>query len=288
MTLVDAGYRPEPILTTGFRSRLEWLSRILSFPGGGIGLYLSMLWIAAIILVSLFVQWLPLPSYVKLIGLPNTWSTDSVGRSLLSRLCYGARISILISFVSTAIALSVGSALGLLAIYVHGLLEEAIDTVMNAILSVPTLLLLLAIVLALRPSIPVLIGALSLTFVPGFMRITRSNGQSQMGREYVLVARGFGTGGTRLMLREVLPNAFPPVFSYAVLVLPAIIVAEGSLSFLGFGVQAPTPSWGAMIAESQPTLTAHPWQGLLPCLILFLTVFSMNTVGDALRQRVTR
>jgi peptide/nickel transport system permease protein len=94
-----------------------------------------------------------------------------------------------------------------------------------------------------------------------------------------------GAGGLRLMLREVLPNSVMPVMSYAALVLPAMMIAEGSLSFLGFGVQPPTPSWGATIAQAQPNLTIAPWPAIIPCIVMFLTIYSLNTIGDHIRIR---
>jgi peptide/nickel transport system permease protein len=207
---------------------------------------------------------------------------------MLSRLCYGARVSVLISVTSTLIAMTVGGMLGLLAVSSKAVFTYIVETLMNSILAVPPLLLLLAIVVALHPTPGVLIAALSLTFVPAFLRLTRANALAQMSRDYVLAARGLGASRWRVMLWEVLPNAMLPVLSYAALVLPAIIVAEGSLSFLGFGVQSPTPSWGGMIAESETTLTQHPWQGLIPCIVLFMTVLSLNTLGDALRKRLAQ
>ena len=283
--LYDAGPDEQPAFAKPDQAR-----RLLR----GVGTYCCLLWILITVVVAATAQWLPVRSYVTLVGKPNQGpqltreflGTDSVGRSLVSRLCFGDRVSILISFSSTAIAMAVGILLGLLAIYFGKVTAWFIDVLINAVLSIPSLLLLLAIVLVMGPTFPTLIGALSLTFVPMFTRLTRANALAQMKRDYVIAARAMGASGRRLMMREVLPNTFPPLLSYAILVLPAVIVTEGSLSFLGFGVQAPVPSWGAMIAAAQPTLAVAYWPVLIPCLALFFTVYSLNTLGDAVRARL--
>jgi peptide/nickel transport system permease protein len=260
----------------------------------GISVALALTWVAILLIVAVGVQWLPLHSYTTIAGLPNVsphWGadflgTDDVGRSVLSRLAYGDRVSITISFLSTALALAVGAALGLLSVYFSGWITRVIDIIANTVLAVPSLLLLLALMLALHPTLVNLTCALALIFVPTFMRLTRANALSQMNRDYVVAAQAMGAGGVRLMTREILPNVILPLLSYAVLVLPSIIVTEGSLSFLGFGVQPPTPSWGGMIAAADQTLAADPWPALIPCVVLFFTVFSLNTLGDALRVRL--
>jgi peptide/nickel transport system permease protein len=277
----------------GVRSMLDPSRRRLHRPKS-IVVVLSLIWVAIVLFVAITVQWLPVHSYVTIAGNINTdpnWGkeflgTDNIGRSVLSRLLWGARISVTISFISTALALIVGAMLGLLSVYFGGGVTRVIDILTNTVLAVPSLLLLLAIVLALRPTLANLTAALSLIFVPTFMRLTRANALTQMNRDYVVAAQAMGSGGVRLMVREVLPNSILPLVSYAVLVLPSIIVTEGSLSFLGLGVQPPTPSWGGMIAAAELQLANHPWPALFPCIVLFLTVYSLNTLGDRLRTKL--
>jgi peptide/nickel transport system permease protein len=232
--------------------------------------------------------------YTTAVGPPNlglSWSreflgTDAIGRSTLSRILWGARVSIGISFLATVIAMIVGGLLGLLTAYFGRWLTPVVDVVTNSVLAVPSLLLLLSIVLALTPTIPTLVGALSLIFVPAFMRLTRANAQSQINREFVTAARALGAPSSRVIFREVLPNTLPSLVSYAALVLPSIVVTEGALSYLGFGVQAPVPSWGGMIAQAQQNLSFAAAPALVPCVVLFLTVFALNTLGDHLRVRL--
>jgi peptide/nickel transport system permease protein len=161
-----------------------------------------------------------------------------------------------------------------------------VDILTNTVLAIPSLLLLLAIILAMRPTPITLVWALGVIFIPTFMRLTRANALSQMHRDFVIAAKAMGASGPRLIIREVVPNCLPPLISYAVLVLPAVIITEGTLSFLGFGVQPPTPSWGSMIAGAQSSLSQNPWPALIPCIVLFVTVYSLNTLGDALRVKL--
>ena len=259
----------------------------------GLPLTLAFTWVGVLVFLSLFVQWLPLHSPTTPAGLFNTgpnWSSeffgfDGIGRSTLSRIAYGARVSLGIALGSTLIAMTVGGLLGLATVYFRNWVTEIVDTLTNIVLAVPPLLLLLAIVLALRPTMPVLIGALSLVFIPAFLRLTRVNARVQMSKEYVLAADLMGASGFRLIFKEVVPNTIPPILSYAAIVLPSIVITEGALSYLGYGVQPPTPSWGAMIAQAQPQLATAPWPAIIPCLVLFATVFSLNVIGDWTRVK---
>lgn len=271
--------------TTGGASRRR--------PRVGIALGLSIAWLTTIALLAAFADLLPLHDYISAAGAPNrgpNWSrellgTDSVGRSQLSRIVHGARVSFLIGFCATALSMLAGGALGLLAAYFGGAVNSVIDVLANTMLAIPALLFLLALSIALRPSVPMLIVILSVITVPAFMRITYANARAEMQRDYVVAARLMGASSARTMLREVLPNSIMPVVSYAVLVVPSMIVVEGSLSFLGYGVPAPRPSWGSMIAAGRARLTTNPAEALTPCAAMFLTVFALNHIGDAVRER---
>jgi peptide/nickel transport system permease protein len=258
-----------------------------------VALAIAVGWIAILLVLSLTAQWLPLHSYLLPAGRPNIgpnlsrefFGTDASGRSMLARLVYGARVSILISCLATAISFCVGSVLGLCSAYFGAPVSAISDVIANTILSIPSLLMLLAIVLALGPSILVITLASSIVFIPAFTRLTRVTASTQLVHDFVLVARGLGASSGRIMFRELLPNTAPALISYAALVLPAVMILEGSLSFLGFGIQSPTPSWGNMIALGAQNLTIDPWQALIPCIFLFITVFALNTAGDHLRLR---
>jgi peptide/nickel transport system permease protein len=256
--------------------------------------WIAVGWVGVIVFVALTVQWLPLHSYATQAGKSNQGpsfsnqflGTDSLGRSTLSRLAYGTRVSTGISLAATSIALAVGVLLGSVTAYAGGWVTEIVDVITDSVLAVPALVLLLALVLALRPSIPTLMIALSIVFIPPFTRLTRAQARSQLAREYVTAARAIGGSGPRVLFREVIPNVLPTVVSYAALVLPAMVIIEGALDYLGFGIPPPTPSWGEMIALAQPNLTLAAWPVLIPSIALALFVLSLNTIADEIRVRL--
>jgi peptide/nickel transport system permease protein len=245
------------------------------------------------VLVAIFANVLPIGSPTGVIpgALPNTnpsWTgqflgTDAVGRSMLARLSFGARVSFEISILTTLVAMVVGGGLGLLSAFFKGPVTFVSDTIANTILSIPGLLLMLAIVVAFHPTMPVLILSIALLYLPGFMRVTRATSLSLIEREYVVAARSLGASQFRLIARELLPNTAVALVTYAALALPGAMIAEGGLSYLGFGVQAPTPSWGQMIAQGQQQLQFSPWQVIIPCIVFALTIFALYTTGDWLR-----
>jgi peptide/nickel transport system permease protein len=251
-------------------------------------------WLGLVVLVAVFANVLPIGDPSKVVGIPNvnpSWTgqflgTDAVGRSMLARLAFGARVSLEISVLVTLVALVIGGGIGLLSAFFRGPVTFVADTIANTILSVPGLLLLLAIVVVFHPSLPVLILAIALLYLPGFMRVTRATAISLIEREYVAAARSLGASQFRIIVRELLPNTAVALVTYAALALPGAMLAEGGLSYLGFGVQPPTPSWGQMIAQGQQQLNTAPWQVIIPCVVFAVTVFSLYSLGDWLRARL--
>lgn len=215
---------------------------------------------------------------------PEILGTDFLGRSTLSRVAAGARTSVIVSVVPVAIGIVVGGLLGLAAAYFRGVVETVTDIVADALLAFPPLLLLLMLATVSRhPGVWTIALGLALPAVPGFYRLTKANAIAQAKREYVVVARAMGARPGRIMFRELLPNVVGTLLSYAVVVMALMIVAEGSLSFLGVGVPDPEPSWGGMVFKEKDHLEDHPGQVFVPCAVLFLTVFSLNVIGDRLR-----
>jgi peptide/nickel transport system permease protein len=251
-------------------------------------------WLALMIVLAVFANVLPIKDPSSVISGPNvnpSWGseffgTDAIGRSMVSRLVFGARVSFEISILVTVVAMVVGGAIGLLSAFFRGAVTFVADTIANTILSVPGLLLLLAIVVVFHPSLLVLVGAIALLYLPGFMRVTRATAISLIEREYVVAARSLGATQARIIGRELLPNTAVALVTYAALALPGAMLAEGGLSYLGFGVQPPTPSWGQMIAQGQSQLTTAPWQAIIPCLVFSVTIFALYSVGDWLRARL--
>ena len=212
--------------------------------------------------------------------------TTSLGRDILTRLIYGARVSLAVGLLTPLIGLFIGGALGLLAGFYKGRLEGFIMSVMDVILAFPGLVLLLLVVFHLGPSLPNLIVALGFLTIPAFTRVARANTLKFAERDFVTAARALGKRDVHILIGEILPNIIMPLLAYGLLVVFYMIVAEGALSFLGLGVPAPTPSWGSMIAEGKEVLDEAARVSLIPALIMFLTILSFNIIGDAVRGLV--
>ncbi|QFY11999.1 ABC transporter permease subunit [Nonomuraea phyllanthi] len=261
----------------------------------GPALWLAGSWLVLLALLALGAGVLPLaapdapvggPNLPPFTAYPEVLGTDGIGRSVLSRLVHGARISLAVSLGATSLAAVAGGLLGVLAAYLRGVAESAIGVLLDAILAFPPLLLLLALAAVVRPGVWTLVASLGLLFVPPFARLAKAAALSRLNREYVDAARALGAGHGRLLFRELLPGCVAPVASYAVVMAALMIMMEGALSFLGVGIPPPAPSWGAMIAAGKDFLAIAPQLVLVPCAAMFLTVLSFNTVGERLRARV--
>jgi peptide/nickel transport system permease protein len=258
-------------------------------------LWVSIAWMALVILGAVLASVLPLDPYDAPVGFPRSgpsadhWlGLDVQGRDVLSRLVYGSRVSLLIGVLAGFIATIVGTILGLLAGYLRGPADTVIMFITDALLAFPPLVLLLAISSILRPSFGTLLLGLTTLVIPTFARIARANTLNWAARDFVLAARNMGAGRFRIAFREILPNLVPPILAYLPTVVAALIVAEGSLSFLGLGLPSPTPSWGGMIADGKDFLRTEPFLVLFPAAVIFLTIFALNQIGDHARARFDR
>ncbi len=212
--------------------------------------------------------------------------TDVQGRDVWARLVYGARVSLAVGLVSQAIALAIGVALGLVAGFYGRWVDDLIMRLADVTLAFPTLLLLIAMVAALQPSLGVVLLTIGLVGWAGMARLVRGQVLVVRQLEYVQAVRALGGRDRRVMLRHVLPNVIAPVVIAATLGVAGAIMAEAALSFLGLGVQPPTPSWGAMIADGRDLsqLRRSPWTSLFPGLAIGLAVLGFNLLGDGLRD----
>ena len=219
---------------------------------------------------------------------PNStyWlGTDQFGRDMFSRIVYGARVSIYIGLGVAALGTLGATALGLVSGYFGGVFDLIIQRFVDAFLSIPGLILLLAIMSALSPSIANLIYALAIRVTFANARIIRSGVVSVRENQYIEAARAVGASPTRILAFHILPNVTAPVMIVATLTLGVAIFSEASLSFLGFGIPPPTPTWGQMLSrDGIAFMITAPWTAVAPGVALTLVIFSVNMLGDAMRD----
>ena len=214
----------------------------------------------------------------------NWLGTDDLGRDILSRIIWGARVSLLAGVLSVLLAVLLGVPLGLISGYYRGRLDQVIMRMTDALLAFPFLILAIAFAAMLGPSLANATCAIGLAAVPGFVRLTRGQVLAVREEDYVQGARAVGASDIRIFWRYILPNSFAPLLVQATVSIAGAIIAESTLSFLGLGVQPPTPSWGSMLNVAQGFLSQAPWMAWWPGLAIFMTVLAFNVVGDGLHD----
>ncbi len=270
---------PNPVLTALRRNRLSWI---------GIGLLLL------IVLAAVFAPMIapndPLKqNIIHRLSAPSSqfWlGTDSFGRDVLSRLLYGARISLAIGFLSVMIAMAVGSALGILAGYIGGLFDQIVMGLVDVMLSFPTLLLGLMVAAMLGASFENLIIAIAITETAPFARVARGPTIAVKRRDFIDAGKSLGFTPVRIMGVHILPNILSDIVVVASLWMASAIRTEASLAFIGLGIAPPTATWGGMIREGFENILSAWWLIVFPSFAILLTVLALNLLGDALRDAI--
>ena len=214
--------------------------------------------------------------------------TDKLGRDILSRIIYGGRISLLVGITTVALSLAIGVVIGSLSGYFGGWIDQMLMRLVDILMAFPGILLAIAFTAVLGPGLDHVILALCLIGWTSYARLVRGEILSLRERDFIQAARSLGCRPKRIILRHLLPNLLPPLLIQSTFGLAAAIVAEGSLSFLGLGVEPPTPSWGAMLNDGRQFLLVAPHLTTYPGLGLMISVLALNLIGDALQDRLDR
>ena len=262
------------------------------------GALIALLVFAAVVAAALLAPWLaphdPVQQFREHMLTPPAWQagglaqfplgTDELGRCLLSRLLFGARVSLMIGVLSVLLALLPGIVLGLVAAFHPRWVSPLVMRVMDVLLALPGLLLAIGVITILGPGLVNTVIAIAIGALPGYVRLVRGSALAELGRDYVTASRLAGAGTLRLMFDTVLPNCLAPVIVSATLSFSSAILETAALGFLGLGVQAPQPEWGSMLSAARDYIERAPWVVTLPGLSILVTVLAVNLMGDGLRD----
>ena len=258
-------------------------------PLGAVGVVILGLWVVTAVGADIFVRHDPNVVNVDAILDPPSWKfwlgTDDFGRDVLSRVIFGGRISLYVAILSVGVASTVGGLLGMLTAYFGGYVDLLVQRLIDSLMAFPALILAIVLVAVLGASLNNLVIAIGIVLVPQSTRVVRAEALRVREEGYVEASRAVGAGDLRILVRHVMPNVLAPYLIIAVSQLSTAIITEASLSFLGLGIPPPTPSWGGMLSGGARTfIEIAPWMALAPGIALMLIIFSMNMLGDAIRD----
>ena len=262
--------------------------------GALLGLAVVTVIVMLAFLADVIAPYSPTEQFRDAVRMPPVWAdggtwrfilgTDGLGRDMLSRLLHGARVSLFIGVSVMSVSFVVGIALGLSAAWFRGALDVVVSRVMDLIMAVPSLVLAILVVAVLGPSLANTIVAVTIVYLPRYVRLVRASALNELSKEYVIASRVAGVGPLRLMLSTVLPNCLAPLIVQAALGVSDAILEAAALGFLGLGAQPPIAEWGTMLADAREFIRSNPSLVTLPGLAILVTVVSINLLGDGLRD----
>jgi peptide/nickel transport system permease protein len=253
---------------------------------------LALLLVVAFVVVAVIAPWIVQHSpraisYTAILKAPSElhwFGTDELGRDVFARVVFGARVSLGIGFASVLIASIVGTLVGIASGYVGGWFDEIVMRIVDALMALPFLVLAIVIAAVLGANLQNTVLAISIVSIPAFARLARGETLAVKEREYIQAVNALGARSLRIITRHVLPNVSGPLIVQAALATAQAILTESSLSFLGLGVQPPTPAWGSMLNTAKGYLETAPWMSLFPGGAIFLVVLALSLLGDGLRE----
>lgn len=256
------------------------------------GALFGIAFVVMLVVIALTAQWIapyePNKTNLRLRGAgpsaEHIFGNDDIGRDILTRIMYGARIALVVGLASTTIAVTIGVLVGSLAGYFGGWVDFVLSRLIDTLMAFPILALLLTLSALLGPSLRNVIIIVGATFWASYARVIRAEVLSLRERDYVLAARASGAGSGRIILQHIVPNAIGPVIILASLAIGGVIIFESALSFLGMGISRPTPSWGTMLSDGRDHIRNYPHIAIAPGLAIAFTVLSFNLIGDGLRD----
>jgi peptide/nickel transport system permease protein len=281
-----------PVQNTSLAPRVSEFKRFRRVFFGRWVVIVGMVIILLLIIASIFAPWLtqynPIKSNMaeslQQPSLQHLLGTDILGRDVLTRIIYGARISLMVGIIATGIAAIIGMAMGLLAGYYSGWINSVIMRITDALMSIPPIMLALAVAAILGGGLKNVMISVGISLIPTYCRLMCGEILSIKESDYVTAIVLSGANNTRIMLQHLLPNSFPPILVLITLNMGIAILAEASLSFLGIGISPPEPAWGAMVSDGYRYLNTNPILSFAPGVAVMLVVIAFNLVGDGLRD----